>query len=100
MTKDSRHMQSAVDLSKAEETKVGHACIAIALGPCRSPIACEAMGYCRELNFKHGTPQFSERLPDGCFQAWAGDYDLDITTGYGKTQLEAAIDLMSRLEGK
>lgn len=36
----------------------------------------------------------SERQPDGAFTAWFGDYDLGCMTGWGKTRLAAASDLL------
>jgi len=38
----------------------------------------------------------SERQPDGSFTAWFGDYDLDCMTGWGKTVLTAASDLLDK----
>jgi hypothetical protein len=36
----------------------------------------------------------SERQPDGSYTAWFGDYDLGCMTGWGKTIVAAASDLL------
>ena len=36
----------------------------------------------------------TERQPDGGFTAWFGDYDLGCVTGWGKTVVAAASDLL------
>lgn len=36
----------------------------------------------------------SERHPDGSYTAWFGDYDLGCMTGWGKTIVAAASDLL------
>lgn len=41
----------------------------------------------------------TEREPDGYYRAWFGDYDLDITTGSGRTPLDAIVDLLDQTEG-
>jgi hypothetical protein len=48
----------------------------------------------RIINLGDVTITVTERLPDGCFRAWFGDYDLDCMTGWGRTIVAAASDLL------
>lgn len=38
------------------------------------------------------------KQPDGNYQAWCGDYDLDDVMGHGRTRIAAAADLIDQLE--
>lgn len=44
------------------------------------------------------TITIGEKLPNGGFQAWAGDLDLGSTFGYGRTRVAAASDLIDQIE--
>lgn len=38
------------------------------------------------------------RQIDGYYTAWAGDYDLGVTLGHGRTRVAAASDLLDQME--